>query len=339
MNGISVIIACFNSEKVIGLTLRHLQAQINTEGIDWEIILVNNNSTDRTSEVAKVVWDENPLVTLKIVLEEKVGEANARQTGIKSAKYDILSIVDDDNWVSNNWIQTVNSYFKDPKIGLLGCGGVGEFEKTPPAWFEENKNAFAIGSLYEGDFTDITNHALVPGAGLCVRKKVYEKLFEINWKPFLQGRIGNRQSAGADSEMCYITRLLGYSIYYSNQLKFKHFTANHRITWDRLKRMTEGFGEADVFTLPYKILYEEHLGNKSILNNLRKHWWFNYIGKKLSLWLKDPFQFIQAREYSQKQLIRIRNNAFCKTIWTEREKFEGSFAYLQKLAEYNTLNK
>jgi glycosyltransferase involved in cell wall biosynthesis len=339
MKGISVIIACFNSEKVIGLTLRHLQAQINTEGIDWEIILVNNNSTDRTSEVAKEIWDENPLVTLKIVLEEKVGEANARQTGIKAAKYDILSIVDDDNWVSNNWIKTVNSYFKNPKIGLLGCEGVGEFEKTPPAWFEENKNAFAIGSLYEGDFTDITNHALVPGAGLCVRKKVYEKLFEINWKPFLQGRIGDKQSAGADSEMCYITRLLGYSIYYSNQLKFKHYTANHRITWDRLKRMTEGFGEADVFTLPYKILYGEHTGKKSIINNLRKHWWFNYIGKKLSLWSKDPFQFIQAQELSQKQLIRIRNNAFCKTIWREREKFESSFAYLQKLKEYNTLNK
>lgn len=336
MRGISIIIACFNSENVIATTLRHLQKQKNTENIAWEVILVDNNSSDKTSEIAKKTWAELPKVPINILLEETIGEAHARQKGIKAAKYDILSIVDDDNWVSEDWIFKINSYFENPDIGLVGCAGEGEFETPPPAWFLQNQNAFAIGKLYDGDFVDITDYALVPGAGLCVRRKVYDILFELNWKPFLHGRVGNKQSAGADSEMCYITRLLGYKIYYSNLLTFKHFTASHRLSWDRLSRMTEGFGQADVFTLPYKILYEESNGNKSLLNSLRKTWWFNYLGKKISLYIKDPFQFIAAPEFSQKELYRIRNNAFCKTIWAERRKFEGSFEYLLQISKRNT---
>lgn len=336
MNGISVIIACFNSEKVISTTLKHLQNQKHTENIAWEVILVDNNSTDQTSAVANKTWAEKPIVPLNVLLEETIGEAHARKRGIQAAKYAILSIVDDDNWVDEDWIFKINSYFENPEIGLIGCAGVGEFESTPPDWFYRNQHAFAIGKLYEGDFVDITDSAIVPGAGLCVRRKIYDNLFKLDWKPFLEGRVGNKQSAGADSEMCYITRLFGFKIFYSNLLTFKHFTASHRITWDRLTRMFEGFGEADVFTLPYKILYEESKGNRSLLNKLRKNWWFNWIGKKVALWIKDPFQFLPAPDYSQKELNRIRNRSFCNTIWKERVKFEKSFEYLRLISERDT---
>ncbi len=336
MKGISVIIACFNSEKVIPTTLKHLQNQKNTENIAWEVILVDNNSTDQTSVVANKIWAERPIVPLNILIEETIGEAHARKKGIQAAKYSILSIVDDDNWVDEDWIFKINSYFENPEIGLIGCAGIGEFESMPPDWFFENQHAFAVGKLYEGEFVDITDSAIVPGAGLCVRRKIYDHLFKLDWKPFLEGRVGNKQSAGADSEMCYITRLLGYKIFYSNQLTFKHFTASHRITWDRLTRMFEGFGEADVFTLPYKILYEESKGNKSLINKLRKKWWFNWIGKKVALFIKDPLQFIAAPAFSQKELNRIRNKSFCHTIWKESEKFEKSFEYLRLISKRNT---
>lgn len=335
MKGISVIIACFNSENVISTTLQHLQKQKSTENIAWEVILVDNNSSDKTAEIAAKVWNTNPIVPLNLLREVKVGEAHARRAGINAAKYEILSIVDDDNWVEQDWIVKINSYFDNPEIGLVGCAGQGEFEVDPPAWFEENKNAFAIGKLYDGEFEDITDSAIVPGAGLSVRKSVYDFLLNHDWKPFLQGRVGNKQSAGADSEMCYITRLLGYKIYYSNLLTFKHFTASHRISWDRLTRMTEGFGESDVFTLPYKILYEESKGKRSLMNQLRKKWWFNYFGKKISLTIKDPLYFLSTPQFSQKELIRIRNRAFCKTIFLERNKFEESFNYLKEISEIN----
>ena len=77
--GISIIIACYNSEKVISTTLEHLQNQKNYEGINWEVIVIDNNSTDKTSIVAQENWDRNPIVPLRIINENKIGEANARK--------------------------------------------------------------------------------------------------------------------------------------------------------------------------------------------------------------------------------------------------------------------
>ncbi len=336
MKGISVLIACYNSEKVIATTLLHLQKQKNTEGIDWEVILVDNKSTDDTSKIAKETWDKNPIVPLTLLWEERVGLIYARKTSILAAKYDTLCIVDDDNWMEEHWIKKVSRYFEDSEIGIVGCAGEGEFESPTPWWFNENQNAFAIGKLYDGDFVDVTPDSLVPGAGMCIRKNVYDFLFSLDWQPLLQGRVGSKQSAGDDSELCYIARLLGFKIFYSNQLKFKHFTADTRISWERLCNMTQGFGESDVFTLPYKILYTEKTKGKSLLLSLRKKWWFNYFGKKIALLLKDPFQFIAPPPYSQKELNRIRNKAFCETIWVESKKFENSFAYLENISSGKT---
>lgn len=329
--GISVIIACYNSEKVIKTTLEHLQNQQNTSGIDWEVLLIDNNCTDNTAAIALETWNKNPIVELKILTEKKIGEANARMLGIKSAKFDILSIVDDDNWVSEKWIWQLTEYYKNQEIGLIGCAGEGVFEEKPPEWFAANQTAFAIGKLAEGDFVDFTSEALVPGAGLSLRKSIYERLFEIGWQPLLQGRVGNTQSAGADSEMCLATRLLGYKIYYSNELTFKHFTSANRISWDRLKKMTAGFGAADVFTLPYIILYREMAGENSITLKIKKNWWLNILGKRILLFLKDPFPYFRKDEYSAKQVYRIRTIAFCNTILENHKKFTQSFSDLEKI--------
>jgi glycosyltransferase involved in cell wall biosynthesis len=329
--GISVIIACYNSEKVIATTLRHLQLQNQVENILWEIILVDNNSSDNTASKAQEVWSEDPIVPLNIIFEKEIGEANARKSGIKAAKYEILSVVDDDNWVDQNWIFKINEYFLNEEIGLIGCAGEGVFEEDPPMWFEQNQHAFAIGRLYEGSFVDITDDALVPGAGLSLRKNIYDRLLSLDWTPLLTGRVGNKQSAGADSEMCMLTRLFGYKVYYSTELRFKHFTSKNRITWERLEKMTEGFGQSDVFILPYSILYKESKGKGNFLLSLRKKWWFNYLGKKIALALTDPFPFFRKSAFDSKILIRIRNNAFCATIWKERKKFEESFKMLEEL--------
>jgi glycosyltransferase involved in cell wall biosynthesis len=331
--GISVIIACFNSEKVIATTLKHLQDQKNHAHVNWEVILVDNNCTDNTAQLAKKIWAENPIVELKVISEKKIGEANARKAGIAITQYDILSIVDDDNWVSENWIEKLSEYYKNPDIGLIGCAGEGEYEEKPPHWFAQYQHSFAIGKLYEGNFVEITSDAYVPGAGLSMRKNVFEKLETLGWQPILQGRVGNKQSAGADTEMCLATRLLGYKIYYSNELKFKHFTAKHRISWQRLLNMTEGFGESDVFILPYNILYKEETGKGGLINSLRKFWWFNYIGKKIALLISDPLPFIRNSEFEDRIIVRTRNNAFCKSIFENRKKFKACLLNLETVTK------
>lgn len=332
MQGISLLICCHNSEKIIEQTLQHVQNQ-EVENVLWEVILINNNSTDQTSLVAHSFWNYKRNSNFKIVEESLPGLSNARLRGIKEAKFDIVSFVDDDNLIPHNWVQYVSQVFQKNEIGVLGCTSIGKFDFEVPEWYEKHKLAFATGELYSGDFLDVTSHGLVYGAGLSMRKAIFEKLAEKNWKPHLTDRIGTKQSGGGDSELTLAARLLGYRIFYTNQIKSEHLIKADRLTWERLKAMTWGFGEADVFILPYQYQYKKILNKNTILDELRRNWIFNYLGKKVSL-LNQHLQFL-AGKVSKKdfEIILIRNKAFCSAIMHNRHSFSQLFNKVQQLVD------
>ncbi|MBK6397553.1 MAG: glycosyltransferase [Bacteroidetes bacterium] len=56
MQGISIVICCYNSESRIKETLEALQMQEVGNDIKWEVLLVDNNSTDKTIEVSEMIW-------------------------------------------------------------------------------------------------------------------------------------------------------------------------------------------------------------------------------------------------------------------------------------------
>src|SRR5688500_15269461 len=122
MTGVSILICCYNAAARITPTLQHLQKQQFSEAINWEVIVVDNASTDNTSEIAKKVWEKNPVTDLVLLHEEKLGVMNARFSGINKAKYSIISFVDDDNCVEEGWVRKENKVISvDNKI--MDCGG------------------------------------------------------------------------------------------------------------------------------------------------------------------------------------------------------------------------
>jgi glycosyltransferase involved in cell wall biosynthesis len=56
--GVSIIICCHNSAKLLPQTLAHLKAQKNEANVAWEVIVVDNASTDETSRVSLSLWPE-----------------------------------------------------------------------------------------------------------------------------------------------------------------------------------------------------------------------------------------------------------------------------------------
>jgi glycosyltransferase involved in cell wall biosynthesis len=101
--GISIILCTHNGETRLRATLSHLRSQ-HSAGISWEVLLVDNASTDSTSKVALSSWGEAP-VPLRITREAKLGLQCARERGLKEAKYDFIGFVDDDNWIASDWVR------------------------------------------------------------------------------------------------------------------------------------------------------------------------------------------------------------------------------------------
>lgn len=320
IDGVSVVICCYNSAEIIELTLDFLQKQETHK--KWEVILVNNASSDNTSQKALAKWGLNPVTTLEVIYEDQPGLSFARQTGIAKAKYEVISFVDDDNLVPENWITSIHDHFNNPEVGLLGVSAIGRFDEVPPDWYERHKLAFATGDLY--DFTgDITELGCVYGAGMSIRKKIYQELKAKKWKPQLTDRVGNAQSSGGDTEICMAAKLLGYKVYYDKDLVIQHYIKPHRITLERLYQVTEGFGAADVLLLAYEIAFREKIGKPNQSDSSRQSVFFNYTGKlvaSLKLWMRkgsfDPIDY---------RVLQIRNKAFSQTLLANKISFIETF--------------
>jgi len=106
---ISVIIPAYNEEKYIGKVLNSLNNQ--TVKAD-EIIVINNNSKDKTVEIAK----KHDAIVIK---ETKQGLIYARNKGFDSAKYEIMARCDADTEVPNDWIEKIVFNFNKQEIDAL----------------------------------------------------------------------------------------------------------------------------------------------------------------------------------------------------------------------------
>jgi glycosyltransferase involved in cell wall biosynthesis len=77
--------------------------QVATKGLRWEIIVVDNNSTDNTFNIVKE-FKKNSKVPVKYVKEEKQGLSHARNRGIRESKGRHIAFIDDDALADCNWI-------------------------------------------------------------------------------------------------------------------------------------------------------------------------------------------------------------------------------------------
>jgi len=108
---ISIVIPAYNEEKTIVPCLTALNKLKIAQ--KYEVIVVNNNSTDKTVEVIKPFTNKLPL---RIVNETKKGRSPARRAGFAVAKGDIIFSTDADAIVPPDWIKEILPHFSDPNI-------------------------------------------------------------------------------------------------------------------------------------------------------------------------------------------------------------------------------
>ncbi|SRX55336.1 glycosyltransferase [Aequorivita sp. CIP111184] len=250
INGVSVIICCHNSAKRLLDTLTYLAKQQIPIGFHWELILVNNNSSDDTTELAENIWKSlGSPTTLKIVNERKAGLSYAREKGMHEANYEFIIWCDDDNWLCDSYVQTAYEIMNaNLSIGTLGGWCEAAFKSKKPDWFDTQAKYFAV-SKQGNQNGDITNKkGCVYGAGMVLRKSHWHQLKKHGFKHLLSDRIGKKLSSGGDTEYCYALRLLGYKVWYDERLYFKHYMTTERLSIKYVSRIRHAMNESN-FTL------------------------------------------------------------------------------------------
>jgi glycosyltransferase involved in cell wall biosynthesis len=113
---VSVIIPVLNGQDVIGRQLAALRDQASP--VPWEIVVVDNGSTDRTAEVVRTEQERGGPVSIVLVHEPERGHVMARNAGAAAASGDLLLFCDADDEVSPGWITAMVA--AAPSTDLLG---------------------------------------------------------------------------------------------------------------------------------------------------------------------------------------------------------------------------
>jgi glycosyltransferase involved in cell wall biosynthesis len=283
--GVSVIICTFNGSKRIPQTLAHLAQQSVRPELEWEIILVDNASTDDTIEVARRAWEklESPQVAFSIIQEPKPGKIHALEAGTNLCKHDYFIICDDDNWLLADYVQTTFDILEsDPNIGAVGGHSIAVNDSgLLPGWFKQYEGGYAVGE--QGSTRgDVTQRGFLFGAGLGTRTRLYQEIYR-DFQSLLVGRQGVTLSAGEDSEYCQRLILKNYTLFYDPKLKFKHYMPDQRLQKSYRDKLFAGLDQSNV------ILNDYYLINK--VRRKLKNSKFN----RVRLLLLSPFRIMTAR--------------------------------------------
>lgn len=273
MKGISVIICCYNSGGKLIPTLHHLAKQQSMTGIPYELIIIDNNCTDNTIEIVTTNWKtQEEIFPLTIVQQPKPGLSYAREKGIETARYDYIVLCDDDNWLCDDYLLKVFQLMEaKPETALVG--GIGEVvaDIPIPGWFKAlNGFGYAVGD--EGRKTGYVDSLY--GAGMGIRKPVFDQLKNGGFTFILPDRMGKNLSSGGDIELCLLVKKAGYKIYFDSSLLFKHFLSSDRLQWPYYLQLRKSFGKATAYLHLYDAV---NSGNQLISKRNRARQFFLFI--------------------------------------------------------------
>jgi glycosyltransferase involved in cell wall biosynthesis len=136
---ISVIISTFNRGDGLRDTLRSVLANDPAE-CDYEVIAVDNNSTDNTAAVIQSLIAEGH-TRLHYVFEAQQGVSYGRNAGIRTAKAPILAFTDDDVVVRPNWLSAIKRAFdENPGVDYVTGRMLPIYDEPPPRWLTQTNS-------------------------------------------------------------------------------------------------------------------------------------------------------------------------------------------------------
>lgn len=171
---LSVILPTFNRADLLKRALSALLRQ-TADPVSYEVVVVDNNSTDRTADVVALQQDPR----IRLVAEPRQGLSHARNAGIAAARAPILAFTDDDVEVAPDWVETILDVLaREPDVDGLGGRVLPTWENDCPRWLTRDHWA-PLALQDHGDsgrvFDRKTPIGLI-GANVALRRGVFDRI-------------------------------------------------------------------------------------------------------------------------------------------------------------------
>ncbi|MEZ5426396.1 MAG: glycosyltransferase [Pyrinomonadaceae bacterium] len=239
---LSIIIPTFNRAASLEKTLLSLAGAERPVDFGVEVLVVDNNSTDRTPDVFEKMRSRMNGFRYEYLFEEKQGRSHALNAGIKRAGGDLLSGIDDDEEIEENWLVEVERLFRGrwDEIDFAGGKILPVWESKPPLWVEPLK----LGVICWRDFGDEEwiygpDTPMITGGHGIFKREVFEQigLYDEN-----VGAKGKGFISGEDE--VFYDQLLSHGLrgVYHPKLVIYHFVPDYRLDKNYYRRWLFGVG-------------------------------------------------------------------------------------------------
>lgn len=247
---LTIAICAFNSTRPLPLALEALRDQQVPAGTTWELLVIDNRSTDGTGALAERLGREWSL-PMRVIVENEPGLIHARRRAAAEARGTLLSFIDDDNLVDPDWIARCLEFFAaHPACGVVGGKIDPRFEDpaSRPADFNERyADALAIRDLGASAMQLVPPRQDPPcGAGMTGRTALFRDiLLRVGCQ--LSGRKGKALTAGEDTEIGLIAHRLGWELWYSPALHMQHLLPSWRLSEAYLDKLIAGGARSEAW--------------------------------------------------------------------------------------------
>lgn len=255
---ISAIICTHNRDTYLGAAIDSLLVQKLTA--NFEIVVVDNGSTDRTREVVEARCQNS---NLKYIFEPTIGLSVARNTGAKIASGKIIAYLDDDAVASPQWLQSLYiAYQNNPKLAIAGgkVTLIWPSDIQPPKWLSvglaANLGAYDLGE----EILYIQQPGLTPrGLNYSIRRSFLEEIG--GFDPQL-GRVGKNLLSNEELQMTEFALQHGWQVAYLPTALVAHNVAPERLkpSWFLNRGWWQGISEC----------YREQLAGQAGISQIQR---------------------------------------------------------------------
>ena len=173
---ITVILCTYNRCQRLATALESVAASELPAFVEWEVLVVDNNSRDQTREVVQAFCHRYP-GRFRYVSETQQGKSYALNRGVREAQGEVLAFMDDDVIVEPTWLRNLTGALQDGE--WVGVGGriLPEKSFTPPPWLALNGPFNMGGVLALFELGEKPGKLEVPpfGTNMAFHKKLFQK--------------------------------------------------------------------------------------------------------------------------------------------------------------------
>ncbi|MBL7761515.1 MAG: glycosyltransferase family 2 protein [Sediminibacterium sp.] len=241
---ISVVICTYNRADYIGEAMSSLYTQTLAKN-RFEVILVNNNSTDHTATVCKDFIEAHPDASFTYLEENRQGASFARNTGAAIARSPLLCFMDDDAVAASDYLEKIVVFFEQhPDAGGLGGRIIPRYIPGEPKWMSHFVSSLVGNFDYSKTVTVFSPNKYPLESNMIIRKADFDAVNGFNTA--LPGVKGTLRIGGEGKEFFLKLKALGRVIYYDPAIRVEHVVETRKLTPEYMYRVASGIGRGEM---------------------------------------------------------------------------------------------